>query len=292
MFRYKYIKQNDAMVYDGDLGSDLISFGVPCRHIDEMKETDVKELPAFELPCRITEYAQLVPLSKVVGFSRGTPGKTVYENVQMTVNGQRDSGRLSDCLSYLQKYDSLQELFYSYEKMDVRPSAYAVHMYHEKKYDEYYVTSNGNHRTLVAKMLGAPYINALVTEVCIDIPKTMRIQKSREIYEKYAISKIKLIRKNAYATSYQVIFKDDGKYFEIIGYEDILSLEDVDDRIDTFSKMLQKDFKQVNKAKSLHPLIRKFFLKMQRSEVRQLFNKNAPARHCLVSPTEIHIFLP
>lgn len=292
MFRYKYFPEDNHMVYDGDLGADLVSCGISSKHILDMKNTTVKDIPEFKLDSEEREHAQLVPLSKVVGFSRGDPGKTIFDNVQATACDQRDSKRLVDCLSYLRRYGNIQELFSSYEEMDVRIRCCAVRMYHEKKNDEYYVMDNGNHRTLIAKLVGAPYIQALVTEAFIDDVKTERIRQCRSIYAEYSISKIKMVYINVSKLGYQIIFENNGYSFQVVGYKDILSQTDIDKRIASFSKTLYRDFRLVERAKELCPIGRTLFLGTQRSEVRQLFRQHTPEKGYRIYKPEVFLFLP
>lgn len=292
MFRYRYSEKDNSMIYDGDLGGDLITFGVCPKHILDMKNTVVKDIPEFILDCEGKEHPQLVPLSKVVGFSRGAPGKTIFENVQATACDQRDSRRLADCLSYLQRYGNIQELFSSYEEMDVRIRGCAVRMYHEKKNDEYYVMDNGNHRTLIAKLAGAPYIQALVTEAVVDDVKTERIRRCRSIYAKYSILIIKMVYINVSKVEYQIIFDNNGNSFQVVGYKDILSQTDIDKRIASFSEALHRDFRLVERAKQLGPIGRTLFLGTQRPEVRQLFRQHTPAKWYRIYKPDVFLFLP
>lgn len=44
---------------------------------------------------------KLVPLSRVIGVSRGTVGKSVFENVRIMKDGEREPHRFQSCFIFL-----------------------------------------------------------------------------------------------------------------------------------------------------------------------------------------------
>lgn len=123
---------------------------------------------------------RLVPLSRIIGISRGTIGKSVYENVRNMRDGKREPARFCSCFSFLNKM-TLEELRESYKNV------YPVEMDYYVEEDEYYLTSDGNHRTLTAMLLGAEYINANVTPMYCDFEKRHKCLAVDKFYEDFNI---------------------------------------------------------------------------------------------------------
>lgn len=96
-------------------------------------------------------------MSKVIGTSRGTVGKSVFENVRIIPDGEREPKRFKGCFDFLNSM-TLEELKESYKEL-FNP----VKMVYYKDDEEYYLVTDGNHRTLTAMLLGAEYIRADVT---------------------------------------------------------------------------------------------------------------------------------
>ena len=57
--------------------------------------------------------------------------------------------------------------------------------------DEYYLTSDGNHRTLTAMLVGAEYISANITPLYCDFEKRDRCIAVDKFYEKFNVVQIK-----------------------------------------------------------------------------------------------------
>ena len=126
---------------------------------------------------------RLVPLSRIIGISRGTIGKRVFENVRNMRDGKREPSRFCSCFSFLNKM-TLEELRESYKNV------YPVEMGYYVEEDEYYLTSDGNHRTLTAMLLGAEYINANVTPMYCDFEKRHKCLAVDKFYEDFNIIQI------------------------------------------------------------------------------------------------------
>lgn len=167
---YTYDCENDKYVFTGDLTEYLLKAGVSSEHIRKMKskilENDRGIYQRYpDLKSLERGYIKLVPIDKVVGTSRGTVGLSVYENVRTMRSGDREPYRFERCLCFLDEM-SLKELRKSYEELydPVRMEYYVDD-------DEYFVSEDGNHRTLVAMLLGAQYIRAKVTNGYCDTVK-------------------------------------------------------------------------------------------------------------------------
>ena len=85
---------------------------------------------------------RLVPLQKVIGTSRGTVGDSVFENVRTMLYWEREVSRFKKCFGFLKEM-GLDEVRRSYAAL-----GYPVEMVYYKDDDEYFLTSDGNHRTL------------------------------------------------------------------------------------------------------------------------------------------------
>ena len=156
---YSYDKENEVYFFTDDLTEYLLKYGINEEHINEMKnkileqDRDVyQRFPSLDSSER--DYIDLVPLEKVIGTSRGTPGLSVFENVRVMNRGDREPSRFEDCLSFLEKM-SLEELRKSYGEL-----YYPVKMVYYVEDDVYFLSGDGNHRTLTAMLVGAKYIRA------------------------------------------------------------------------------------------------------------------------------------
>ncbi len=154
---------NGVYTFNGDLKQFLLDKGVEAEHIEKMKQKKLQHDKFFRYydsnnvkNDRAERENRLVPLARVIGTSRGTIGASVFDNVRTMKDGKRDSTRFYSCLKFLNKM-SLEELRESYKTIS------PVEMEYYTDEDEYYVTSDGNHRTLTAMLVGAEYINANVT---------------------------------------------------------------------------------------------------------------------------------
>lgn len=210
---YMY-KDNGNRVYtfDGDLEQFLLDKGVEAEHIQRMKK---KKLQRDKERYYDSEYIKsgkwerekrLVPLSRVIGTSRGTVGESVFDNVKTMEDGEREPSRFYSCLNFLNKM-SLEELRESYK--DVFP----VEMEYYTEEDEYYLTSDGNHRTLTAMLVGAEYINANVTPMYCDFEKRDKCLAVDKFYEEFNIAQINYSYMGA-----EIVFEDDEGYCSVNGF--------------------------------------------------------------------------
>lgn len=179
-------------------------------------------------------YIDLVPLEKVIGTSRGTPGLSVFENVRVMNRGDREPYRFENCLSFLQKM-SLEELQKSYGEL-----CHPVEMVYYVDDDVYYLSGDGNHRTLTAMLVGAKNIRATVTNLHSDAEKKEKYFCSKEFESKYKI--VDIMSSN---NMYDISFKDDKGIYEICGYPGSGDHEDLSLFINRISKMIDDDIKRL-----------------------------------------------
>lgn len=263
---YTYEAKNCMDVFNGDLTEFLLSYGISIEHIDKMKNKILEDsrniyynYPPLDSPK--TDYIKLVPLDKVIGTSRGTVGLSVYENVRTMHNGERDSSRFTRCLNFLNKL-SLEELRKSYENL-----SYPVIMDHYVNDDTYFITDDGNHRTLTAMLVGAKYIKAKVTDAECDYIKREKVMQCKKFEEKYRIVNIFGERE------FDIWFKDDKGIYEIRGYPGPLVDDDLTSFLERLSITIDNDMKKVNKIMKFSPKLQKYILRfVKNSRIKQYVN--------------------
>lgn len=203
---------NRVYSFDGDLEQFLLDKGVEAEHIQRMKE---KKLQRNKGRYYYSEYIKtgklerenrLVPLSKVIGTSRGTVGESVFENVRTMKDGERAPSRFYSCLNFLDKM-TLDELRESYKTVE-----HVIMDYYTEE-DEYYLTSDGNHRTLTAMLVGAEYIKASVTPLYCDFEKKDKCLAVDKFYEEFDISQI-----NYSYMGVEIVFTDDEGRYSVSGF--------------------------------------------------------------------------
>jgi hypothetical protein len=220
------------------------------KNLENDRDT-YQRFPSLNSPER--DYVDLVPMDKVIGTSRGTAGLSVYENVRAMYRGDREPHRFKDCFSFLDKL-SLGELRKSYEEL-----YYPVKMVYYVDDDEYFVSSDGNHRTLTAMLVGAEYIRAKVTNGHCDTIKKEKYLCSKEFKIKYKIVEIM-----SSGNIYDFSFRDDKGVFEICGYPAPREEEDLFAFLKRISKTIDDDIKKVNRIKKMQKLFKSLFCTMKR----------------------------
>lgn len=267
MYMYRYEKDADKFVFDGDFKEFLLNIGVDKSHIMRMMEKNLQG--SKEYYC---EYGSgkvkkmLVPLSKVIGTSRGTIGVSVFDNVRIMAHDERNPSKFETCFGFL-KDMSLEDLRDSYKT--VRP----VKMNYYIDDDEYYLTSDGNHRTLTAMVLGAEYINADVTFLQCDFSKKERCLAVDEFYKKYNIDSIC----DGYL-DIEIVFNDGGKLFSVSGFPR-RTREDCFEYINKLSEEIELDLKKVKKLRRFPSLAATFFAKVFKdNRILQYFGKFEPSQ--------------
>lgn len=207
-----YRGENKIYIFDGDLEQYLLDKGVEAEHINKMKEKKLQRDKEryynsnYLKTGKFERENKLVPLSRVIGVSRGTVGKSVFENVRTMKDGEREPCRFQSCFGFLNKM-TLEELKESYKKI------FPVEMDYYKEEDEYYLTSDGNHRTLTAMLLGAEYINANVTPLYCDFKKRDKCLAVDKFYDDFNIIQIY----HSYM-EVEIIFADDEGYYVVCGF--------------------------------------------------------------------------
>ncbi len=270
---YIFDDENKIFVFSGDLKKYLLDYGIDNEHIEKMQKKilqksrdDYQDYPATDSP--EYGYTALVPLDKVIGVSRGTVGLSVYENVRTMQYGDREPSRFEDCFSYLDKLP-LEDLKKSYTKLR-KP----VDMDYYTDDDEYYLSNDGNHRTLVAMLVGAEYILARVTNAYCNEEKKKKYFCKQNFYRKYNIETI--VEKYA---GYAISFKDGNGVYEIANYPSRMNNEDTISYFGRLSKMIDEDIAATNRIKKMPSLLQKAALHFtDNRRIEQYMNKRYLSR--------------
>lgn len=249
---YLFDKEKEMYIFKGDLKEYLLCHGVENEHINKMQrkilESDRSVYQEFSNSKTQERYITLVPLDKVIGTSRADIGLSVYENVRTMHSGNREPGRFEGCFSFFDELPLL-ELRKSYEEL-INP----VEMVYFVDDDRYFVLS-GNHRTLVAMLVGAEFIRAKVTNGHCNILNKKKYCYSEEFKYKYNV-----VRVMSSGNKYDISFKDDNGVYEILGYSGPTKDEDFFSYINRLSCTIDSDTKKANHIKKMPSLIQKVIM--------------------------------
>ena len=178
-------------------------------------------------------------------------------------NGKREPYRFQSCFSFLDNM-TLEELRASYEKL-----YFPVEMNYYKEEDEYYLTTDGNHRTLTAMMLGAKYINANVTTMYCDFKKRDKYLAVEKFYKDFNIIQIN----DTYA-GVEIVFADNEIYYVVDGFTKRKN-EDCYEYISKISGEIQEDIKLLSTWTKLPKMIKSIFVMFcNNKRIIQYINKS------------------
>lgn len=267
-----YALENDVFVINENLEEFLCSKGVKQEHIARMKETilqasrsDYYSYPTIGSAKR--DYYALVPLEKVIGTSRGTVGASVFDNVREMKSSEREPGRFVDCLRYLEVMP-LDELQRSFENLHE-----PVAMEHYVDDDTYFLTRDGNHRTLVAMLIGADKIRALVTDAYCDEKK----KRSYLIYRGFLHSiGAKRLEMSPSGNGYGVVFAEGDQEYVVDGYQSQKPSEPIDVYLRMLSVQIAEDRKTAEKIGALPKWLKSIRLMLvdrRNKRIRQYVDK-------------------
>ncbi|MFJ5762748.1 hypothetical protein ACIQAA_27190 [Neobacillus sp. NPDC093182] len=141
-----------------DIEMTLLNAGVNEEHLSFLKNDTLKSDAPFYYFFDVSDQREyrLVPVNKIKGLSRGEPGFSWWDHVLLKA-GNIAGNRLEGNEKRLQS-TTLEE----FRKRFVSNNFPAVELSYYDEFDEYYVSSDGNHRTLWAKLVAADYIRARV----------------------------------------------------------------------------------------------------------------------------------
>lgn len=256
---YAYDEEKKRFFFANDLQEYLLDYGVEIEHIKNMQsrvleqDRDVyQDFPEIDSPER--GYITLVPLDKVIGTSRGDVGFSVYENVRSMYRGDREPYRFENCFSYFEKF-SLEELKKSYEQLH-NP----VKMVYYVDDDKYFVSSDGNHRTLTAMLVGAEYIRAEVTNGYCN-----ELKKKKYIYSEAFKSKYNVVKIMSSGNIYDISFKDEYGVYEVCGYLGPTQEENLFSYLERLSKTIDTECKKVDRIIKMPIFVQKIVLHYEKN---------------------------
>ncbi len=265
---YTYDKEKERFFFTNDLEKHLLDYGVEIEHINNMKsrvlEQDRDVYQDFpEINSSERQYITLVPLDKVIGTSRGDVGLSVYENVRTMYQGDREPHRFENCFSYFDVL-SLEELKKSYEQLH-NP----VKMVYYINDDKYFVSSDGNHRTLMAMLVGAKYIRAEVTNGYCN-----ELKKKKYICSKVFMSKYNIVRIMGSGNTYDISYKDEYGVYEVCGYWGPTQEENLFSFLERLSRTIETERKKVNQILNMPIFVQKIILHYEKNHrIVQLVHK-------------------
>lgn len=239
----------------------LLEYGVDSRHIDKMQRKLLQRSRSAYQEYEGDSEVRLVPLKKVIGADRGTVGLSVFENVRIMHQGVNDPNRYPDCFTFFSKYP-LEELKKTYEKLK-NP----VIMDYYADDDEYFVTGDGNHRTLVAMLVGAENIIAMVNTAKCNQKIKEEYFRAREIKQNYNIVRIKdtsyhhIVSNKDTGGSAAITFRDEKGLYEINFYPGKSESENIYEFLERLSKVIDEDIRQINHLQQMPKIIREILLK-------------------------------
>lgn len=234
--------------------------GVSDEQIERMKEKKlVKGLPYYDNVGKCYD-RQLVPLDKVIGTSRCDEGKSVFDNIQSIEGGKRLCGRFKDCFSYYEKYG----LKGAFKKLNTETGNQIVKMEHYVEDDLYYVY-NGNHRTLLAMLMGAKTILARVRDLHCNYSLKKNWQLAQKFYDMYQIEGIYTSRLDSNMIT--IFFRENEKIKSVTGYSVNLN-GNCEEIIRCLTEQIEEDRKNIRWVKKIpctwREAISRFFCKNNR----------------------------
>ena len=218
-YSVNYCKSSSGdVVFDGDLKAYLLDKGVSEEHITQMQNKEMQVDRGAYYKCSGGATICLVPLSKVSGTYRSTVGKSVYENVRSIDFGKRAWQRFVDCIDFLEKM-SLDELYDSYQNLSEGAFNSLPRFTYYVEDDDYFLSGDGNHRTLTAMLVGAPTIKAKVVSAHCEPEKRRNWFEVDGFFRKYGIRDVYEVTpifgfgsQGKDASLAIVFFDDDGEY--------------------------------------------------------------------------------
>ncbi|MBX4163787.1 hypothetical protein [Priestia megaterium] len=141
----------------------MLSTGVSREHILFLRQSKVKSLGEIGefFQSNGTEEVELVPVSKIKGLNRGTPGFSWLDHAEM-IAGNLSPSSFQSFQQRLEEtsLESFREWLKSESFLETND---VVTFNYYAECDEYYAYE-GNHRTLWAKLVDAKYIKAKVNK--------------------------------------------------------------------------------------------------------------------------------
>ena len=267
--------ENGARKFNGDLKAFLISKGIDENCIESAQDKLLQpgreiyhDYDAGDSGC-----ISLVPLDRVVGLFRGAPGVSVFKNVENPSMGDLEPQRLEDCLSRLDRM-SLWDFRKSFEQLSE-----PVDMEYYDEDDAYFLRGDGNHRTIIAMLVGAERIRAQVTRAHCN-PDKMQAYFAYEGFLRK--SGAKRLEVSSGGAGYGVVFSEGDSEYVVNGYELRKPSESQTEYMKKLLDQVKEDRVIAKKIEDAPKIIRSLKLKLvnrTNSRVCQFVDKKYSDKH-------------
>lgn len=272
---YKYNEQTKTYIFDSSLTKYLLDNGVKREDIvkSRYKILESNYRSFYYKPTGVSELIP-IPLERVIGTNRSRSWTSVYDNVKCcsTKGISLDYTRFEDCFTFLKDLgvDKLKESYINLKK--------PIHVSYYEDDDVYYVDLDGNHRTLVAMLVGAKQILAEVDHYKCDISKKIQYDRTILIFKKkYNINKIY----NTNGSEYNLLdclaqtskikrlnieFIKGGETCLVTNYILIINNGNLQDAVRHLSDQIDDDYRKLSFLKFIPKMFREIFYKRKGNE--------------------------
>lgn len=214
----------------------------------------------------VSEYKpclQTIPVEKIIGTTRSEPGLSVFENVRYMESGQREPSRFIECFNYLEDL-GLDNLKLSYQNLE-----HPIRAIYYKDEDKFFISNDGNHRSLVAMLVGAKGIKAKVSYYRIDYEKKSRYESFNQFKNKYSI---KYVYKSFFTVD--ILFEDKIGIYEIKGYSRNHDIKNFNEFIESLSIQIDRDKKIVKIVRKSPKCIKQLYFRFtNKYRIKQYIEK-------------------
>ncbi|MBO4765701.1 MAG: hypothetical protein J5532_00195 [Lachnospiraceae bacterium] len=267
--------ENEARKFNGDLKAFLISKGIDENCIESAQDKLLQpgreiyhDYDAGDSGC-----ISLVPLDRVVGLFRGAPGVSVFKNVENPSMGDLEPQRLEDCLSRLDRM-SLRDFRKSFEQLSE-----PVDMEYYDEDDTYFLRGDGNHRTIIAMLVGAERIRARVAKAHCN-PDKMQAYFAYEGFLRKSGAKRLEVSSNG--VGYGVVFGEGDSEYIVDSYEVRKPSESRLEYMQNLLNQIKEDCTIAEKIEAAPKIIRSlrlWLVNRTNSRVCQFLDKNYIDNH-------------
>ena len=262
IFNYVYDNQKDCSSYDGDLENNLIEYGVSEEIIERAKNTILQPHPRYLLDVKSDPQIILVPTNKIIGTGRATPGRSVFDTVrEIRSEDNLSPGRFEAFFMKNGSNLNINEFRRVFSDLNE-----PVKMEYYEDEDKYFLSGDGNHRTLLAMLYGADTIKSKVYRYKIDYEKLNKRNTLESIYHKYNISDIYSYSnyKGGLHREYVLEFSNDTHPYTISGFTDCFEengkKKPFEEVLDLLCRRLDQDCEIQSKYQNMPSFLKKLFL--------------------------------
>ena len=272
---YEFNKQSKTYTFKGSLSKYLLDNGVKSEDIEAARykilESNYRSF--YYKPTGVSELRP-IPLEKVIGTNRSRSWTSVYDNVKCcsTKGISLDHTRFEDCFTFLKDLgvDKLRESYIKLKK--------PIHVSYYEDDDVYYVDLDGNHRTIVAMLVGAKQILADVDHYKCDINKKIQYDCIISTFKKkYNINKLYNTNGSEYnlldclaqtskIKKLNIEFVKGRETYLVTNYILIINNGNLQDAVRKLSDQIDDDYKKLTLLKFIPKMFRDVFYKRKGNE--------------------------